>query len=225
MMSSTRPSLSHELADSPDASAVAAEESTKGSTAIEARRWAPRALEAVDGRRRRRLHAQPHPRAHRIGLHRPADVAQPERAQLLDRLGEAAADQVHDRGRDQHAADRGMLLQARHDVDAVAQQVGAFDRHLAHVDGAAHLQPHAVLLDAASTPPSTRRRRPAAVGRGLDGERGARRLDRAGELDQQPVAQRLEDAAAALRRSADRRRGAAPATPPARAPRRPRPGR
>ena len=39
--------------------------------------------------------------------------------------------------------------------------------------------------------------RPLA-GRGLDGERGPRRLDRAGELDQQPVAQRLEDAAAAL---------------------------
>jgi len=34
-----------------------------------------------------------------------------------------------------------MRLQARHDVDAVAQKVGALDGDLAHVDGRAQLEP------------------------------------------------------------------------------------
>ena len=91
-----------------------------------------------------------------------------------------------------------MLLQARHDVDAVAHQVGAFDGHLAHVDGAAQPQAHVALG------------RELGDGR-LDGQRRAGRVDRAGELDQQAVAQRLEDASAARAISGSiSRRSAAP---------------
>ena len=56
MMSSTRPSLSHELVASPASlwpggSAVAADESTNGSTAIEGRRrWKLSSAGAVAGR-------------------------------------------------------------------------------------------------------------------------------------------------------------------------------
>ena len=115
--------------------------------------WSTKGSTAIEGRRRWKLSTSPtrpraptpRPRAGRpdgIGVHRPAHVAQLERPQLLDRLLEAAGDQVHHRRRHQHAADRRMLLQARHDVDAVAQQVGALDGDLAHVDGAAQLEPH-----------------------------------------------------------------------------------
>jgi hypothetical protein len=105
-------------------------------------------------------------------VHRPAHVAQLERPQLLDRLLDAAGDQVHHRRRHQHAADRRMLLQARHDVDAVAQQVRALDGDLAHVDGAAQLEPHRRVLGEGG--PGHRR---------LHGKGGARGVDRAGELD------------------------------------------
>ena len=154
----------------------------------------PPALEAVDDRRCPRPEGRAGPRRRRraaarpdgIGVHRPGHVAQLERPQLLDRLLEAAGDQVHHRRRHQHAADRRMLLQARHDVDAVAQKVGALDGDLAHVDGAAQLEPH------------RRARRDGRLRhRRLHGQCGARGVDRADELDQQPVAQRLEDAPAA----------------------------
>ena len=56
----------------------------------------------------------------------------------------------------------------------------------AHVDGAAQLEPHRRVLGEGGL--SHRR---------LHGECCARGVDRAGELDQQPVAQRLEDAPAA----------------------------
>ena len=56
----------------------------------------------------------------------------------------------------------------------------------AHVDGAAQLEPHRRVLGEGGL--SHRR---------LHGECCARGVDRAGELDQQPVAQRLEDASAA----------------------------
>ena len=185
MMASTSPSENHEA---PPSSVW----STKGSTAIEGRRrWKLSTIGAgadsgsepgPERRRRRRAPARPDG----IGVHRPAHVAQLERPQLLDRLLEAAGDQVHHRRRHQHAADRRMLLQARHDVDAVAQEVGALDGDLAHVDGAAQLEPHRRVLSEGG--PGHRR---------LHGKCGARGVDRAGELDQQPVAQRLEDAPAA----------------------------
>jgi hypothetical protein len=159
MMASTSPSENHGLVD----------ERQHGDRG-------PPALEAVDDRRCRR--ARPRRRGREparpdgIGVHRPAHVAQLERPQLLDRLLEAAGDQVHHRRRHQHAADRRMLLQARHDIDAVAQKVGALDGDLAHVDGAAQLEPHRRVLS------------DGGLGhRRLHGKCGARGVDRAGELD------------------------------------------
>lgn len=117
-------------------------------------------------------------------MHRPADVPELQRPEILDRLIDAAADQIHDGGRHQHTADRRMILQARHDVDGVAQQVGAFHRHLAHMDGAAQLQAEVAFGGHLADRSLNRQRRPGGV-------------DRAGELDQQSIAQRLEDTAAA----------------------------
>ena len=111
-------------------------------------------------------------------------------SEVLDRRFDAAADQFQDRRRHQHAARRRVLLLPRHDVDAVAPG-GPRLRPSLRMDGAAQREPDFLFGGYLGGTVA------------LDLQSRARRLDRAGELDQQALAQRLEDADRAARDVAD----------------------
>ena len=130
------------------------------------------------------LHAV-HPDA--VGADRPADVLDPLLAGKVERQAELALQLVVGRARDQHAARLAELLQACRDVDAVAEQVVAFDHHVAEIDADAEddaaLGRSAGLLRG-DTPSASRRRR--------------HRIDDRAELDDGAVAHQLDDAAVVL---------------------------
>ena len=71
------------------------------------------------------------------------DVLDALLAEILERDVEPVADLIADRARDADAAGLGELLQARGDVDAVAEDVVVLDDHVAEIDADAELDPRA----------------------------------------------------------------------------------
>ena len=105
-----------------------------------------------------------------------------------------AAHVVVGRARDQHAARLANALQPRRDVDAVAQNVVALDQHVAEIDA-----------DAIDDALRLRRLGVALDHQLLDRDRAFDGGDDGGKLQQQPVARRLDDAAAEARHDRPRR--------------------
>ena len=130
---------------------------------------------------------------HAVRPDRPRDVLERLLADVFESEVEAARSVLLNARRDADAARFGQAFEPRRDVDAVAEDVAILDDDVALVDADAE-------LDAAFR----RQRRhcvrplPPALGR------AAQRVDDAGELDQQPVAGGLDDAARDGRRSSGR---------------------
>ena len=72
---------------------------------------------------------------------RPLDVLQRPLSEILEGEGQALADLVAHRGGDDDAARLGYALEPRRDIDAVAEDVVAFDDHVAKIDADAELDP------------------------------------------------------------------------------------
>ena len=118
---------------------------------------------------------------------RPRDVLDRPFAQILQRDIELVADGIAHGTRDEDRPRLGDALQPRRDVDAIAIDVIALDDDIAQVDSDPELDLALARLAA------------IALGHArLDRHRAAHRLDRAGEIHQQPVARALDDAAAVL---------------------------
>jgi hypothetical protein len=100
---------------------------------------------------------------------------------------ELVADLVVDASRHADAAGLRRRLDARRDVDAIAEQIGSLHDHVAEVDADPEL--HALL---------GREMVVARAQRRLDLGRAAHRVDRARELGEHRVAGRVEHAAAML---------------------------
>ena len=131
------------------------------------------------GRRRsRRAHGQP------IDPQRPCDVLDGPFAEILEVERPLFHHLVTHHGADTYAAGLGNRLQPCCDIDAVAQDVVAVDDDVAEIDADAELQP----------PP--RLHVGVALGNpGLDRIGAIDGIHDAGELGQQPVACRIDDAA------------------------------
>jgi hypothetical protein len=116
---------------------------------------------------------------------RPGDVLDRPLTQILELDAELVAYRIAHRARHEDGAGLRQPLQSGGDVDAVAEDVLAFDDDVAQVDTDAELDARLV------------GRAAVAVGHaGLDGDGAANRLDGAGEVDQQAIAGALDDAAA-----------------------------
>ena len=127
--------------------------------------------------------------AHPEDAERAGDVLDGLLALVLERDVEAVADLdlVADRARHADAARLGQLLQARGDVDAIAEDVVVLEDHVAEVDADAELDP-------------ARRRHIRVAPRhpALDLDRTLHRVGDALKLDQEAVAGGLDDPAAVL---------------------------
>ena len=105
-----------------------------------------------------------------------------------------AAHVVVGRARDQDAARVAKALEPRRDIDAVAENVVAFDQHVPKVDAyaiddALRLRHVGVALDHQL----------------LDRDRAFDRCDNGGKFEQQPIARRLDDAPPEVRHQRPRR--------------------
>ena len=108
-------------------------------------------------------------------------------AHRLEGEVELGLDLVPDVAGDADAAGLGQALEARGDVDAVAQDVAVLDDDVADVDA-----------DPERDPPVLRHGRLALGDALLNRDRAFDRIDRARELDQGAVAHQLDDAAVVL---------------------------
>jgi hypothetical protein len=113
------------------------------------------------------------------------DVLDVLRSQLLERVAELVDDLVAHDPADEDTARVGQRLQARGDVDAVAEDVVAVDDDVADVDA-----------DAKRDPIVDRNIRIAFRHAALDVDRAHDGIDHAWEFEQQAVAGRLDDPAA-----------------------------
>ncbi len=117
-------------------------------------------------------------------MHRAGDVFQALLAEIVEGEVEAAGGVFLDAGRDADAAGLGERLEARGDIDAVAEDVAILDDNVADIDADAELD--AVVRYAG-----------VALGhRLLPVGRAAQRVDDAGEFDEEAVAGGFDDAAA-----------------------------
>ena len=98
-----------------------------------------------------------------------------------------ALDLLAHSGRNADLFGLGMCLQARRDVDTVAEQIVTARHHVAQIEADPELHP-----------PVLRQVAIAARGHALDRHRAAHRLHRAGELGHDPVAGEIEDPALVL---------------------------
>ena len=126
------------------------------------------------------------------GAHRSRDVLDAPFAHVLEAQGEPVTDVVADRPGDHDAAGLGQGFEAGRDIDAVAEDVAAFDDDVADVDA-----------DPKDDVPLGRQAGVARLGAALDLEPATHRLNDARELGEEAVAGLLNERAAAR---ADRRR-------------------
>jgi hypothetical protein len=135
--------------------------------------------------------SRPWPRAgagqHAISHDRLGDVLDPVLAHRLEAEVELCLDLIIDVAGDADAAGLGEALEARRDVDAVAEDVAVFEDDVADVDA-----------DAVVDPPVFRLGRLARGHTVLDRDRALDGIDRAGELDEGAVAGELDDAPVVL---------------------------
>jgi len=113
------------------------------------------------------------------------DIAEALLALVVERIGRGPPDLVEKRGADVDRARIGALLDARGEIDAVADQVVAIDHHVGQMQSEAHGQWFVV-----STLPQRQHL--------ANADRAAQCVDRARELGQHRVAHRLEEASVAL---------------------------
>ena len=130
-----------------------------------------------------------------IGPHRPRDVLERLLAEIDEVRVDLAAHMLVGRARNQHAARLANPFQPRRDIDAIAQNVVALDQHVAEID--ADAVDDALRLG--------RRRRCAPTISFWIAIAHSTAATTRGKLQQQPVAHRLDDAAAALRHQRPRR--------------------
>src|SRR6516165_357727 len=122
-------------------------------------------------------------RHHAIYPDRPADVLELLLADVLEGEVELARDILMNASRHADAARLGQAFEPGRDVDAIAKDVAVLDDDVADVDADAELDT------------TVRGQRGIAFAhRRLYLGRAAQRIDDAGELDQQPIAGRLDDA-------------------------------
>src|SRR6516162_2938855 len=118
-----------------------------------------------------------------IGAQRAGDVLQILLAHIVDGDLDLTADLLISGGRKADAAGLGDGFQARGDVDAVAEDVVAVGQHVADIDADAELDPPLGRLVGGCCHAT------------LHSDGATHRVDDTGELDQQPVARGLDDAA------------------------------
>ena len=134
--------------------------------------------------RRDRGRLEPHPE----DMDRAGDVLDVLLAEILEGdVVEPVADLIAHGARDADAARLGKHLEARRDIDAVAENIVVLDDHVAEIDADAELNP-------------PRRRNVGIAPRhpALDLGRAQHRISDALELDQHAIAGCLDDAAAVL---------------------------
>ena len=118
---------------------------------------------------------------HSERLHRPLDVLKREAPEVVELRLDPVADEIMHCARDHDATRRRFALQPRRHVDAIAVEVVAVDDQVAQVQADAEHNGSILGLIL------------VGLGHGLlelDG--GAQRINRAGELDQSPVASQLD---------------------------------